>query len=211
MLVLMNVQATPEQVANVIRHVRERGFEPIELPGIDRLAIGVLGSNPGSIRDAICDLPGVVDAIPVSKPYKQVTREWHPEPTVVDVSGRPLRRRLICRHRRTVCRREPRAGAGDRARRRRRGSVHVPRRARSSLARRRTRSAVSGSTGLRHLADARAETGLPLVTEVLTPADVEIVSEYADMLQVGHPQRAELRAARGCRWRDNGRCSSSEG
>ena len=57
------------------------------LPGADRLAIGVLGSNPGSIRDAICDLPGVVDAIPVSKPYKQVTREWHPEPTVVDVSG----------------------------------------------------------------------------------------------------------------------------
>ena len=67
--------------------MRERGFEPIELPGTDRLAIGVLGSNPGSIRDAICDLPGVVDAIPVSKPYKQVTREWHPEPTVVDVSG----------------------------------------------------------------------------------------------------------------------------
>src|ERR1019366_4333151 len=105
MLVLMNVQATPAQVANVIKHVRERGFEPIglpraarrtararvfepiELPGADRLAIGVLGSNPGSIRDAICDLPGVVDAIPVSKPYKQVSREWHPEPTVVDVSG----------------------------------------------------------------------------------------------------------------------------
>src|ERR1700685_1224427 len=87
MLVLMNMQATPDQIANVLRHVRERGFEPIELPGADRLAIGVLGSNPGSIRDAICDLPGVVDAIPVSKPYKQVTREWHPEATVVDVFG----------------------------------------------------------------------------------------------------------------------------
>src|ERR1700726_490717 len=87
MLVVMNVQATPEQVANVIRHVRERGGEPIELPGADRLAIGVLGSNPGSIRDAICDLPGVVDAIPVSKPYKQVTREWGNEPTVVVISG----------------------------------------------------------------------------------------------------------------------------
>ena len=45
MLVLMSVQATPEQVANVIKHVRERGFEPIELPGIDRLAIGVLGEQ----------------------------------------------------------------------------------------------------------------------------------------------------------------------
>ena len=47
MLVLMNVQATPEQIANVIKHVRERGFEPIELPGIDRLAIGVLGQQSG--------------------------------------------------------------------------------------------------------------------------------------------------------------------
>ena len=83
----MNVNATDEEVAGVLQHVRERGFEPIELPGADRLAIGVLGSNPGSIRDAIVDLPGVVEAIPVSKPYKQVTREWHPESTVVDVSG----------------------------------------------------------------------------------------------------------------------------
>src|ERR1039458_9918271 len=87
MLVLMNVQATPAQVANVIKHVRERGFEPIELPGADRLAIGVLGSNPGAIRDAICDLPGVADAIPVSKPYKQVSRGGHPERGVGDVSG----------------------------------------------------------------------------------------------------------------------------
>ena len=54
MLVLMNVQATPEQVANVIKHVRERGFEPIELPGIDRLAIGVLGQQPR--LDPRCDL-----------------------------------------------------------------------------------------------------------------------------------------------------------
>ena len=87
MLVLMNVQATPEQVANVIRHVRERGFEPIELPGTDRLAIGSSEATRDRFATRICDLPGVVDAIPVSKPYKQVTREWHPEPTVVDVSG----------------------------------------------------------------------------------------------------------------------------
>jgi 3-deoxy-7-phosphoheptulonate synthase len=65
----MNINATRDEVASVCRHVRERGFEPIELPGADRLAIGVLGTNPGSIRDAIVDLPGVVEAIPVSKPY----------------------------------------------------------------------------------------------------------------------------------------------
>src|SRR5215831_6290723 len=83
----MHVGATPEEIANVSEHVREHGFTPIELPGADRLAIGVLGSNPASIRDSIVDLPGVVDAIPVSKPYKQVTREWHPQDTIVDISG----------------------------------------------------------------------------------------------------------------------------
>jgi 3-deoxy-7-phosphoheptulonate synthase len=184
MLVLMNVQATPEQVANVIKHVRERGFEPIELPGIDRLAIGVLGSNPGSIRDAICDLPGVVDAIPVSKPYKQVTREWHPEPTVVDVSGVRFgdgsfaviagpcaveSREQVLATARAVAK----AGAAMF-----RGGAFKPRSSPYSFR-------GLGLDGLRHLTEARDETGLPVVTEVLTPSDVEVVSEHADMLQVG--------------------------
>ena len=183
MLVLMNVQATPDQVANVIKHVRERGFEPIELPGADRLAIGVLGSNPGSIRDAICDLPGVADAIPVSKPYKQVTREWHPEPTVVDVSGVRFgdgsfvviagpcaveSREQVLATARDV------AGAGAAMFR---GGAFKPRSSPYSFR-------GLGVDGLRHLAEAREATGLPVVTEVLTPADVELVSEFADMLQV---------------------------
>src|ERR1039458_9627658 len=87
MLILMSHQATRNEVENVIRHVRERGYRPIELPGTDRLAIGVLGSNPGQIRDAVVGLPGVLAAVPVSKPYKQVGRAWHPAPTVVDAGA----------------------------------------------------------------------------------------------------------------------------
>ena len=147
MLVLMNMQATPDQVANVLRHVRERGFEPIELPGIDRLAIGVLGSNPGAIRDAICDLPGVVDAIPVSKPYKQVTREWHPEPTVVDVSGIRFGDGsfvVIAGPCAVESREQVLATARDVAARRR---LDVPRRRVQAALLARTRFAGSGSTG----------------------------------------------------------------
>src|ERR1700726_3884331 len=184
MLVLMNVQATPEQIANVTRHIRERGFEPIELPGADRLAIGVLGSNPGSIRDAVVDLPGVVDAIPVSKPYKQVTREWHPEETVVDVSGVSVgdgsfavvagpcavesREQLLDT---AVAVLE--AGAAML-----RGGAFKPRTSPYSFR-------GLGAEGLALLSEARARTGLPVITEVLTPGDVEAVSEHADMLQVG--------------------------
>src|SRR5580693_7584259 len=184
MLVLMNVQATPEQIANVTRHIRERGFEPIELPGADRLAIGVLGSNPGSIRDAICDLPGVVDAIPVSKPYKQVGREWQPERTVVDVSGVRFggaEFSVIA----GPCAVEDEAQLTSTARAVRaagavmlRGGAYKPRTNPYSFR-------GLGAAGLELLVRAREETGLPVVTEVLTPADVELVADRADMLQVG--------------------------
>ncbi|MBV8446254.1 MAG: 3-deoxy-7-phosphoheptulonate synthase [Candidatus Dormibacteraeota bacterium] len=184
MLILMNVQATPAQVQNVCDHVRERGFVPVELPGADRLAIGVLGSNPSSIRDAIVELPGVVDAVPVSKPYKQVTREWHPEATVVDVSGVRIgdgsfsviagpcavesREQLI-----NTAQAVHRSGAAAL-----RGGAFKPRTSPYSFR-------GLGEAGLAHLVEARRLTGLPFVTEVLTPSDVHEVAEHADMLQVG--------------------------
>jgi 3-deoxy-7-phosphoheptulonate synthase len=87
MLILMHAHATRSEIDNVLAHVRQHGYEPIELPGADRIAVGVLGSNPASVRDHVVGLPGVIDAIPVSKPYKQVGREWQPERTVVDVAG----------------------------------------------------------------------------------------------------------------------------
>src|ERR1700694_935471 len=87
MLILMRAQAPAAEVDAVCRAVEERGFRPVKLPGEDRVAIGVLGSNPISLRDAIISMPGVVDAVPVSKPFKLVGREFHPEETVVDVQG----------------------------------------------------------------------------------------------------------------------------
>ena len=162
----------------------DRGFEPIELPGADRLAIGVLGTNPGSIRDAVVDLPGVDDAIPVSKPYKQVTREWHPESTVVDVSGVGIgdgsltvmagpcavenRDQLLATARAVH-------GAGAAIMR---GGAFKPRTSPYSFQ-------GLGISGLEHLREARAATGLRVVTEVVTPGDVEVVAGTADMLQVG--------------------------
>ena len=180
----MNVNATPEEIENVAGHVRAAGFRPIELPGTDRLAIGVLGTNPGSIRDAIVDLPGVADAIPVSKPYKQVTREWHPEDTIVDVSGVHLgdgsctviagpcavesREQLLA-----TATAVAHAGAAML-----RGGAFKPRTSPYSFR-------GLGLDGLEHLDAARRATGLPFVTEVVNPSDVEAVSEHADMLQVG--------------------------
>jgi 3-deoxy-7-phosphoheptulonate synthase len=183
-LIMMNAQATPAEIANVMNHVRDRGYKPIELPGADRLAIGVLGSNPSAIRDAVVALPGVVAAIPVSKPYKMVGLEWHPERSVVNVGGvRIGDGSLVVAAGPCAVESEAQmvatatgvaaAGAGLL-----RGGAYKPRSSPYSFR-------GLGAEGLEHLRAARALTGLPVVTEVLTPSDVAAVAEAADMLQVG--------------------------
>lgn len=181
---MMSAQATPAEIANVMEHVRDRGYKPIELPGADRLAIGVLGSNPSAIRDAVVALPGVVAAIPVSKPYKMVGLEWHPERSVVNVGGVRIGDGSL-----TVaagpCAVESEAqlvqtatnvaAAGASLLR---GGAYKPRSSPYSFR-------GLGAEGLEHLRRARELTGLPVVTEVLTPSDVAVVAEAADMLQVG--------------------------
>jgi len=181
----MSHQATRDEVDNVIRHVREHGFEPIELPGTDRLAIGVLGSNPGLIRDVVAALPGVVDAVPVSKPYKQVGREWHPAPTVVEAAGVRIGAGAGFAVAAGPCAVESRDQLLETARSVRaagasllRGGAFKPRTSPYSFR-------GLGPAALDLLGEARAETGLPVVTEVLSPGDVEQVAAVADILQIG--------------------------
>ena len=184
MLIMMSAQATEEEVANVMAHVRDRGYQPIELPGADRLAIGVLGTNPATIRDAVVALPGVLDAIPVSKPYKLVGREWHPDSSVVRVGDVPIGGGAFAVAA-GPCAVESEQQLVDTARQVRsaganllRGGAYKPRSSPYSFR-------GLGAPGLEYLQRARELTGLPVVTEVLTPGDVEAVAEAADMLQVG--------------------------
>ena len=184
MLIVMNAHAASEQVQNVIARVREHGHMATELPGKERIAIGVFGENPPSLRDHVIGLPGVVDAIPVSKPYKRVSLEWHEERTVVDVGGVGIGGPAFvvaagpCAvesedQLRTTAHAVRDAGAVLL-----RGGAYKPRTSPYSFR-------GLGPRGLDLLAKIRAETGLPVVTEVLAPADVELVTEHADMLQVG--------------------------
>jgi 3-deoxy-7-phosphoheptulonate synthase len=183
-LIMMSAQATEEEVANVMAHVRDRGYQPIELPGADRLAIGVLGTNPATIRDAVVALPGVIDAIPVSKPYKLVGREWHPHASVVHVGAVPIGDGAFAVAA-GPCAVESEQQLVDTARQVRssganllRGGAYKPRSSPYSFR-------GLGAPGLEYLRRARELTGLPVVTEVLTPGDVQAVAEAADMLQVG--------------------------
>ena len=184
MLILMGTHATQADVDAVCEAVAERGFRPVKLPGEDRVAIGVLGSNPISLRDSIVNMPGVVDAVPVSKPFKLVGREFHPEPTVVDVGGVRIGDRAFAvmagpcsvesePQLMEVAEAVARAGGHML-----RGGAFKPRTSPYSFR-------GLGEEGLKLLALARKRFGLPVVTEVMNIEDVPVVGRYADMMQIG--------------------------
>ncbi|MDQ6748922.1 MAG: 3-deoxy-7-phosphoheptulonate synthase [Candidatus Dormibacteraeota bacterium] len=184
MLILMGAHATPADIDAVCQSVEARGFRPVKLPGEDRVAIGVLGSNPISLRDSVVNMPGVIDAVPVSKPFKLVGREFHPEPTVVDVGGLEIGGKTFAIMG-GPCSVESEAQLMEAAEAIARAGGHM---LRGGAFKPRT-SPYSfrglGEEGLRLLALARERFGLPVVTEVMNIEDVGVVSEYADMLQVG--------------------------
>ncbi|MHB8508842.1 MAG: 3-deoxy-7-phosphoheptulonate synthase [Candidatus Dormibacteria bacterium] len=184
MLILMKAQATREELDAVCAAIREHGFKPVELPGEDRVAIGVLGSNPSSLRDMIVNLPGVVEAVPVSRPFKLVGREMHPEQTVVTVGDVQVGGTLF-----PVmagpCSVESEDQFNEAAEAVKAAGGHI---LRGGAFKPRTSPYAFrglGEPALQIMARARDRLGLPIVTEVMNIEDVPLVSRYADMLQIG--------------------------
>src|SRR5687768_1282956 len=87
MLVVMRHDATPDQVQGVVDVIREMGYEARPMPGKQRTAIGLVGNDGKVNSDRIDALPGVMEIIHVTQPYKQVSREWREEPTIVELAN----------------------------------------------------------------------------------------------------------------------------
>ena len=184
MLIVMDATATPEEVRRVVETVRRLGFEAHPIPGAQRTAIGVTG-NRGTVEPAaIENLPGVLEVIPVTAPYKLVSREAKRENTVVSIRGVPVggnKLAVIA----GPCAVESETQAIEIARLVKdagatlyRGGAFKPRTSPYSFQ-------GLGPEGLKILSKVRSETGLPIVTEVLDPESVDLVAEHADCLQVG--------------------------
>jgi 3-deoxy-7-phosphoheptulonate synthase len=185
MLIVMNHNATQADIEAVGKAVQDMGFRAEPIPGSERTAIGVLG-NHGYVDDTkILEMPGVQRVIHVSKPYKLVSRDFHPEATVVDVAGVKVGQG----HRPVVvggpCAVESeeqivktalfvKKCGGDMLR----GGAYKPRTGPHTFQGLR-------EEGLKMLAIAGRESGLPIVTEIMSPDNVGLVAEYADLLQVG--------------------------
>ncbi|HOU51301.1 MAG: 3-deoxy-7-phosphoheptulonate synthase [Smithella sp.] len=185
MLIVMHRNATSKQIGAVITAVEKMGLQASSIPGSERTAIGVLG-NKGYVDDvAIRDLPGVKDVIHVSKPYKMVSRDFHPRPTIIKIGPVEIGEG-----------KSPVIIAGPCAVESENQIIKTARAVKAAGAEMLRGGAFKPRTGpytfqglkeegLKLLALAKRETGLPIVSEVMTSENVELVAGYVDVLQVG--------------------------
>ena len=185
MLIVMRHDATDEQVQGVVEVIEEMGYEARPMPGRQRTAVGLVGNDGKVNADRLESLPGVFEVIHVSQPYKQVSREWRQENTVVELEN------------------GTRIGGGDVAvmagpcsvesEAQILGIAHRLREAGATILRggafkpRTSPYAFQGmgEPGLKLLAMAREETGMAIVTEAIDSESLDLVVKYADIIQIG--------------------------
>jgi len=184
MLIVMKTDATEREIADVVSVINELGFRAHTLPGANRTAIGVTG-NPGSIDPMRFEnLPGVAEAIRVTKPYKLITLDLRPEKTIVRIGDATIggdELAIIA----GPCAIESRAQAFAIAETVRRSGARF---FRGGAFKPRTSPYAFqglGEEGLKILADVREAYGLKIVTEALDESGVDLVERYGDMIQVG--------------------------
>ncbi|TMC72754.1 MAG: 3-deoxy-7-phosphoheptulonate synthase [Chloroflexi bacterium] len=173
MLVVMKRDATKSEIDAVVERIREFGITPVPLPGAERTAIGTFGSTSRAAAEAVESLPGVAEVVPISRPFKLASREVIGEDSVVRIGDVPVGHG----HPLAVI-------AGPCAVESREVTLETARAVRAAGGSPYTFRGMGGE-GLEILAEAREITGLPVVTEVLSPGDVEAVSAIADCLQIG--------------------------
>ena len=184
MLIVMSQQATPEQMERVVGAIEAMGFKANQIPGVLRTAIGITGNQGPLDPRAFEAMPGVQEAIPVSKPFKLVSRDWQEADTIVDVGGVKVGGGHLgimagpcgvesLEQAMTTARQVKAAGANIF-----RGGAFKPRTSPYSFQ-------GLGEEGLKILKAVREETGLPIVTEAIDAQNLEMVEQYADMIQIG--------------------------
>ncbi len=185
MLVVMKQGATPAEIEAVCDWITEKGYTATKMPGAQRTAVGLIGNDGRVDGSPLEDFAGVAEVIYVSNPYKQVSREWKQETTIVEIAPGvrfgglevPIiagpcsvesEQQIL-----SAARAVKAAGAVAL-----RGGAFKPRSSPYSFQ-------GMGLEGLKLLALAKKETGLPIVTEAMDEAGAELVAEYADMIQIG--------------------------
>jgi 3-deoxy-7-phosphoheptulonate synthase len=184
LLIVMSAHATAEEIDHVVERLAEAGADAHVTPGREATVIGAIGEREALAALPLEGYPGVDQVLPILKPYKLVSRELTPDATVIEVDGKRIgddafgliagpctveyREQTL-----ETARAVAEAGATML-----RGGAFKPRTSPYSFQ-------GLGEDGLELLVEAREQTGLPIITEVLEPGDVDLVAKYADILQIG--------------------------
>jgi 3-deoxy-7-phosphoheptulonate synthase len=185
MMIIMKHDATPKQIEAVVARIEVNGFKAHISQGDERTVIGVVGiNNPISTREQFVHMPGIDNIVAISRPYKIASREFIPQNTVFPLDGVQMGGDQVLMIA-GPCAVEGRSQflecamavkeAGAQALR---GGAYKPRSSPYSFQ-------GLGEEGLEILAEAREMTGLPVVTEVMSPELVPLIVKYVDVLQIG--------------------------
>jgi 3-deoxy-7-phosphoheptulonate synthase len=184
MIVVMKVGSSRDEISRVTKRIEDVGLTAHVSEGVDHTVIGVLGKVFSELRDTLELLPGVEQVLLVSKPYKLASREFHPRDTTVKVKGVTIGGNEIVvmagpcaieseEQLLTTAQAVKAAGATVL-----RGGAFKPRTSPYDFR-------GLGETGLKILAEAGKENKMPVITEVMSPDQVDLVAKYADILQIG--------------------------
>jgi len=185
MIVVMAKDCPPGDLQGVKNRIESHeGLRAQIFDGVERIVVGVLGSIPPDLKDEIELLPSVLEVVPISKPYKLASREFHPDNSKVVVNGvviggpEPVIMAGPCSvedEEQMVSTAKSVKASGAQILR---GGAYKPRSSPYSFR-------GMGIEGLELLNTASQETGLPIITEVMAVEDVDTVAKYADILQIG--------------------------
>jgi 3-deoxy-7-phosphoheptulonate synthase len=184
MIIIMQMGATPEQIQHAIERVEDGGYQAHPVYGVERTIIGVIGDDRPAQPGPYELLPGVERVVRVLHPFKLASRDFHPHNTVISLNGLSIgAERLVVMAGPCAVESREQILAAARAVKQAgatvlRGGAFKPRTSPYSFR-------GLGREGLELLAEARRATGLPVVTEVLSTRDVDLVAGYADILQIG--------------------------
>ena len=184
MIVVMARDTSQQDLAAVQQRIEARGLKAQINLGVERTVVGVVGSIPPDFKDEMELLNGVTEVVMISKPYKLASREFHPDDTIIKVGDaviggpKPVIMAGPCSvedEEQMVSTAKAVKAAGATVLR---GGAFKPRTSPYSFR-------GMGEDGLKLLQLAKQETGLPIITEVMSPTDVDTVAKYADILQIG--------------------------
>jgi 3-deoxy-7-phosphoheptulonate synthase len=184
MIVNMSEKATEQEIEHIIERIREAGFQPHVTRGVTKTIVAAVGSGRRHEIEALQVAPGVENVVPIAQPFKLVSRQVKPERSIVNVNGVRIGgdEIVIIAGPCSVESREQLLDTALAVKRlgatMLRGGAYKPRTSPYDFQ-------GLGLEALKILSEARERSGLPVVTEVMSTEDVDIICEHVDMLQVG--------------------------